>query len=238
VIWWEVAVIAGVVVVATALQGSIGFGLGMLAAPVIGLIDPTVLPGIVIMLAIVVTAIVALRERASLDLAGAGWALVGRVPGSIAGAALVAVLPAKGLAVLVALVVLGGVGLSLVGWKPAPTRVGLMSAGAASGILGTSTSIGGAPMALIWQRFDGAQLRGTMAAFFLVGSSLSLVALVAFGAVTEATLTLAVWLLPAVIAGYALSRFANTLLDKRRLRITALAASSLGAVMLIVAQVV
>jgi len=236
VIWWQIAVVAAVVVVAAALQGSIGFGLGMLAAPVIGLMDPTVLPGIVIMLAIVVTGIVAVRERESLDLKGAGWALVGRVPGSVAGAGLVAVLPASALAILVASVVLGGVGLSLVGWKPAPTRIGLMSAGAASGVLGTSTSIGGAPMALIWQRFEGPQLRGTMAAFFLVGSSLSLVALVAFGAVTTATLALAAWLVPAAIAGYALSRFTNTLLDKRRLRITALVASSLGAVMLIVAQ--
>jgi len=54
--------------------------------------------------------------------------------------------------------------------------------------------------------------------------------------VTTATLALAAWLVPAAIAGYALSRFTNTLLDKRRLRITALVASSLGAVMLIVAQ--
>jgi len=234
--WWQIAVIAAVVVVAAALQGSIGFGLGMLVAPVVAVIDPTVLPGIVIIIAIVVTAIVAIRERSSLDLSGAGWALVGRVPGSIAGAWLVSVLPASGLAWSVALVVLVGVGLSLTGWSPLPTRASLITAGAASGVMGTATSIGGAPMALIWQRSEGPRLRGTMAAFFLVGSLISLALLIAFGTITPATLSLALWLLPAALAGYALSRFTNRLLTRRRLRAAALAASAFGAIFVIVAQ--
>ena len=104
--------------------------------------------------------------------------------------------------------------------------------------MGTTTSIGGAPMALIWQRSHGPRLRGTMAAFFLVGSSISLVALVAVGAVTRPTVTLALWMIPAVLVGYVLSRYANRLLDHRRLRLVALGVSTLGAVLLIGAQIV
>ena len=236
--WLEISIIAVTIIAASALQASIGFGMGMLAAPVIGLIDPTLLPGSIIMLAVVVTAMVAVRERAALDLTGAGWALVGRIPGSLAGAWLVAVLPAQGLAWLVALVVLGGVILAFAGWSPVPGRLSLISAGAASGIMGTTTSIGGAPMALIWQRSHGPRLRGTMSAFFLVGSSISLVALVAVGAVTRQTVTLALWMIPAVLLGYLLSRYANRLLDHRRLRLVALGVSTLGAVLLIGAQLV
>jgi len=236
--WLEISIIAVTIIAASALQASIGFGMGMLAAPVIGLIDPTLLPGSIIMLAVVVTAMVAVRERAALDLTGAGWALVGRIPGSLAGAWLVAVLPAQGLAWLVALVVLGGVVLAFAGWAPVPGRLALISAGAASGVMGTTTSIGGAPMALIWQRSHGPRLRGTMAAFFLVGSSISLVALVAVGAVTRPTVTLALWMIPAVLVGYVLSRYANRLLDHRRLRLVALGVSTLGAVLLIGAQIV
>jgi len=236
--WLEISIIAVTIIAASALQASIGFGMGMLAAPVIGLIDPTLLPGSIIMLAVVVTAMVAVRERAALDLTGAGWALVGRIPGSLAGAWLVAVLPAQGLAWLVALVVLGGVILAFAGWAPVPGRLALISAGAASGVMGTTTSIGGAPMALIWQRSHGPRLRGTMAAFFLVGSSISLVALVAVGAVTRPTVTLALWMIPAVLVGYVLSRYANRLLDHRRLRLVALGVSTLGAVLLIGAQIV
>jgi uncharacterized membrane protein YfcA len=234
--WLEISIIAVTIIAASALQASIGFGMGMLAAPVIGLIDPTLLPGSIIMLAVVVTAMVAVRERAALDLTGAGWALVGRIPGSLAGAWLVAVLPAEGLAWLVALVVLGGVVLAFAGWAPVPGRLSLISAGAASGVMGTTTSIGGAPMALIWQRSHGPRLRGTMSAFFLVGSSISLVALVAVGAVTRQTVSLALWMIPAVLLGYLLSRYANRLLDHRRLRLVALGVSTLGAVLLIGAQ--
>ena len=234
--WLELSIIAVTLIAASALQASIGFGMGMLAAPVIGLIDPTLLPGSIIMLAVVVTAMVAVRERAALDVKGAGWALVGRIPGSLAGAWLVAALPAQGLAWLVALVVLGGVILAFAGWAPVPGRLSLISAGAASGVMGTTTSIGGAPMALIWQRSHGPQLRGTMSAFFLVGSSISLVALVAVGAVTRQTVNLALWMIPAVLLGYLLSRYANRLLDHRRLRLVALSVSTLGAVLLIGAQ--
>lgn len=236
--WLEISIIAVTIIAASALQASIGFGMGMLAAPVIGLIDPTLLPGSIIMLAVVVTAMVAVRERAALDLTGAGWALVGRIPGSLAGAWLVAVLPAEGLAWLVALVVLGGVILAFAGWAPVPGRISLISAGAASGVMGTTTSIGGAPMALIWQRSHGPRLRGTMSAFFLVGSTISLVALIAVGAVTRQTVTLALWMIPAVLVGYLLSRYANRLLDHRRLRLVALSVSTLGAVLLIGAQLV
>jgi uncharacterized membrane protein YfcA len=236
--WLEISIIAVTIIAASALQASIGFGMGMLAAPVIGLIDPTLLPGSIIMLAVVVIAMVAVRERAALDLTGAGWALVGRIPGSLAGAWLVAVLPAEGLAWLVALVVLGGVILAFAGWAPVPGRISLISAGAASGVMGTTTSIGGAPMALIWQRSHGPRLRGTMSAFFLVGSTISLVALIAVGAVTRQTVTLALWMIPAVLVGYLLSRYANRLLDHRRLRLVALSVSTLGAVLLIGAQLV
>ena len=59
------------------------------------------------MVATVVTLIVVIREREDIDLHGTGWALVGRVPGTIAGALLLAMLPHRALAILLAAVVLG-----------------------------------------------------------------------------------------------------------------------------------
>ena len=58
-----------------------------------------------------------------------------------------------------------------------------MLAGATSGVLGTATSIGGPPMALVWQRSTGARLRGTMSGFFLIGSVMSIGVLALTGAV-------------------------------------------------------
>lgn len=104
----EYAAIAGVIFLAACLQASTGFGMGMLAAPVVAMVDPTLLPATLILLALLVTILVTVRERQHLDLRGTGWALVGRIPGSILGACLVAPLSKEGLAWVVVVVVLGG----------------------------------------------------------------------------------------------------------------------------------
>jgi uncharacterized membrane protein YfcA len=229
----EYAVIAGIIFLAACLQASSGFGMGMLAAPVIAIIDPALLPATLILLALLVTVMVTVRERQSLDLRGTGWALAGRLPGSIVGAWLVAVSSKEGLAWVVVAVVLTGLVLAGRGWAPRPRRVNLIAAGAASGIMGTATSIGGPPMALVWQGHEGPRLRGTMSAFFMVGSIISMTMLWLAGAVTSHMLVLALWMVPAAIAGYAASRYVNRFLNPRRLRALALGASALGSVLLI-----
>ncbi|TQM16315.1 sulfite exporter TauE/SafE family protein [Pseudonocardia kunmingensis] len=226
------------VLLAACLQASIGFGMGMLAAPVVALVDPTLVPGVIVLLGTLVTLLVTVRERASIDLRGTGWALAGRVPGTVVGSVLVAFLPERGLALMLAGVVLLGVVLTSLGWAPEPRRPALVVAGAASGVFGTATAIGGPPMALVWQRSSGARLRGTMGGFFLVGSGLSVVGLTLAGAIDAHVLTRTAWLAPAVVAGYVLSRLVNRVLDRRRLRLTAIAVSALGAVVLIAQQLV
>ena len=44
-------VVAGAILLASALQASIGFGIGMLAAPIVALVDPGLIPGTLIMVA-------------------------------------------------------------------------------------------------------------------------------------------------------------------------------------------
>ena len=232
------AVVAGAILLASCLQASIGFGIGMLAAPIVAIVDPGLIPGTLIMLATLVTLMVSVRERGDIDFTGTGWALVGRVPGTIAGALLLATLPERALAILLAGVVLFGVVLTSVGWAPVARRRNVVLAGATSGLLGTATSIGGPPMALIWQRNSGARLRGTMAGFFLIGSLMSLIALAVTGAVDKHTLVTFALLLPASVGGYVLSRYVNRVLDPARLRWLAIGVSVIGATVLIVRELV
>ena len=227
------SVIAVAILFASCLQASIGFGMGMLAAPVIAIIDPELLPATLILLALLVTVMVTVTERQSLDLRGTGWALAGRVPGSVVGAWLVAVSSKEGMAWVVVAVVLAGLVLAGRGWAPRPLRSNLVVAGAASGIMGTATSIGGPPMALIWQGHEGPRLRGTMSAFFMVGSAISMAMLWLAGTVTEHMLVLALWMVPAVVAGYAASRYVNRFLSPARLKKLAFAASALGSALLV-----
>lgn len=227
-------ILAVAVCAATALQGSIGFGAGLVAAPVIALVAPDLLPALVVMLACLVTLLVTVRERAHLDLKGAGWALAGRIPGSVLGAWLAVAMSTAALSWLVAGCVLVGVGSAFLGWRPVPNRTNLMAAGGLSGVMGTATAIGGAPMAIVWQGQPPARLRGTMSAFFLVGSVVSVSLLAAAGAVTSGTVSAFFWLAPVVLVGFVLSRWLNRFLDARRLRLVALIASAGGAVLLII----
>jgi uncharacterized membrane protein YfcA len=221
----ELAILAVTIFIASGLQGSIGFGAGLVAAPVIALVEPSLLPAVVVMLAALVTLLVTIRERSHLDVRGAGWALAGRIPGSVVGAWLVVSAPALAMSWLVAVCVLAGVGLAFLGWRPAPRRRALVLAGALSGIMGTATSVG--------QGQPPARLRGTMSAFFLVGSLVSVLLLALAGTVTAGVLEAVVWLSPAVLAGFGLSRWISRFLDAARLRLLALSASAGGALLLV-----
>lgn len=232
----ELTVVAVALVVGGCLQGSLGFGLGMLAGPVLALVDPTLVPGTLLLLATVLTVVGVVVERAHLDLSGAGWAVAGRVPGTVAGATLVALLSPRAISVVLAFVVLVGALVAARGWSPAPTRPTLLVAGAASGLMGTATSIGGPPMALVWQRSRGAALRGTMSAFFLVGCLMSVLALVLVGAIDGPTVARAAALTPFALGGYLLSRLLNARLERGGLRQAALAVSVLGALTVLVRQ--
>ncbi|MFB7652721.1 MULTISPECIES: sulfite exporter TauE/SafE family protein [unclassified Streptomyces] len=220
------------------LQVSIGFGLGMIAAPVFSLVDPALAPTAVLLLATGVTAAVLVRERGRADLRGCGWALAGRLPGVLAGALLVVALPARHLALLVAAVVLAGVTVSVAGYVPRQRRSSVVLAGMASGLMGTATSIGGPPMAMVWQRLGGPELRATMSAFFLAGSLMSLAALTAAGTVGAHALRGTVLLTPAAVAGVLLAGPLTRRLNVRRTRAAATALAVAGAVVLVVRQFV
>ena len=69
----------GAVIIGAIAQGSVGFGFGMLAAPVLALVDEELVPGAVLLLGLTVAAAIAWQERGALDWLGIKWALVGRV---------------------------------------------------------------------------------------------------------------------------------------------------------------
>ncbi|STX07144.1 Sulfite exporter TauE/SafE [Kocuria rosea] len=229
----ELAVVALVVSIASCLQGAIGFGVALLSAPVIALFDPTLLPGSLLLVVTGLTALGVLRDRAAVDVKDAGWAVAGQVPGTVAGALLVAALSARTLALVLASTVLLAVLLSVCGWRPRPRPAAVVVAGAASGLLGTATSIGGPPMALVWHGSSRARMRGTMSAFFLVGAVMALVALTVVGSLDRRTVLFAAALLPAMVLGFAVSGAVNARINRRIVRRVGLGASALGAVLVL-----
>lgn len=204
-------------------QGAVGFGMALVAAPLLVLIHPDLVPGPLLVNGLALTLLVVLRERASIDLRGVQWALVGRVPGVVAGAWVLTLVSARSLALLVGLAVLAGVALGLSGLRLAPTPRTLLGAGLCSGIFGTVASIGGPPLALVYQHEPGPRLRGTLAGYFVVGGLMSLAALVAIGRYGAGELRWTLLMLPGTVLGFAFSRRFTAFVDAGRTRRAVLA---------------
>jgi uncharacterized membrane protein YfcA len=90
----------------------------------------------------------------------------------------------------------------------------LVVAGFASGFIGTLTSIGGPPMALVYQHVEGPVLRATLNTYFALGSVMSIGALAFTGHFGRHEWVSGVLLLPPVGIGFALSGVTRQWLDR------------------------
>lgn len=230
-----VLLVAGLAcLVGAAVQGAVGLGLGLVAAPVLALLDPTLVPGTILLVTAVLPFLTSLRELDGTDWCGLSVALPGRVAGTAVGAWVVVTQPATTTAVVVAVVVLGAVLLSVTTWDARPTRPALLVAGMVSGVSGTATSVGGPPVALLYQRAEGRVLRSTMGVYFLVGNLVSVGVLTAAGEIGRRELGRAVVLVPFVVAGFLLSGPLRARVEGPGLRLGVLLLSAGSAVVLLV----
>lgn len=227
-------VIAGIIVLFGAVvQGSVGYGMNLLGGPLLLLIDPAFVPVPTLVLAIAHTAMGALRERSHTDWRSVGWAMTGRIPGNLLGLLAITTLPLAGVNVAVAVCVLVCVGLSLVSWHPLPSKRGLFLAGTASGTFGTTSSIGGPPIALLYQNIKGPTTRATLSSYLVLASLSSLGILAAAGEVATHELLLAAALLPFMFAGFALSSPLRKYLHGSAMRYAVLGVATTGAAALL-----
>ncbi len=72
-------------VLGATLQGSVGFGLGFVAVPLLAVADPRYLPGPLLLAALVLTILLSWREHESIQVKGMTWVLVGRLVGALIG---------------------------------------------------------------------------------------------------------------------------------------------------------
>ena len=164
------AVIAAAVLVGSVVQSAVGLGVGLVAAPVTALLEPALMPGALLMVALLMPCLTLVNDHHDIDWRGLGWSLPARVPGTVVGVWVVTALSARrardrdrG----------GGARRGrghLAGDRGAGQPGTLSAAGFASGITGTATSIGGPPIAIVYQHRPAQEIRTTMAVYFLVGA--------------------------------------------------------------------
>lgn len=229
---WMVLLIAGAAVMTgAAVQTTAGLGLGLVAAPVISFLDPGLMPGSVLIAAVVLPVLTLLQEWRQVDWRGLAWGLPARLPGTVLGVWLVAVLQPRTLVGVVGATVLGAVVLSVWSFRVRISPVSLIAAGCVSGVFGTATSVGGPPVALLYQDEPPARVRATLAAFFLFGASISLAALAVGGQLDVRTVVAGLAAIPGVGIGFGLGTVLRRRIGTGRLRAVMLwvvTASALG----------
>jgi uncharacterized protein len=222
-----------ILVVASALQGAVGFGSNIVAAPLLLLIDSVYVPGPLIVASLILNGLMMWRDREPVEPGHIGLALVGRVPGSFLGAAVLTALSTEQLGTFVGLVVLAAVALSVVGGDIRPTRPAIVGAGALSGFMGTSVSIGGPPIALLYQHEAGPRFRSIVARVLIYGAVISLATLALVGEFGRDELVASVLLVPGCLLGFSVSGPLARHLDRGYTRAAILGVSALSAVAVI-----
>lgn len=214
--------LSAIVFAAAFIQGAIGIGFALVVAPVIGLLQPALLPTTVLFLMLPLNNHVAWRERVHIDWNGAGWITIGRFAGTFAGLWLLAALSARQMDLAVGWFTILAAAAALISPPFNPTKPTALGVGLVTGITETSTGIGGPPLALLYQHAPAPILRSTVAICFLVGEIISLVVLAAAGRLGVEQLLAAVYLAPAVLLGSAASRYTHSRIGGPGLRLAVL----------------
>ncbi len=233
----ELAIGVGVVVIAAALQGSIGFGLAVLSVPILTVVNPVFTPIPTLILSLMVGVGTLLRERGDLDLDGLGWVITGRVPGAVLGAWVLSIATERTLSIVIGVIVLLAVAVLSSGLSVRLTRVSRVIAGMISGFSGTSAGIGGPPIALLYGRQAGPVVRSTLGAIFTIGITINLVILTLLGVLTTDDIAVAILLSPAVAVGFFISGRLRSHVDGERVRVGILIVSSIAALSLLASSI-
>ncbi len=227
----EIVIAIAMAAVGSLVQGSIGFGLAVVSAPILLLMNPAFVPGPTLLAAMLLVILMALRERRDVIVRDVGLATIGRIFGVLPAAYVIRVVPKTVFELLFAALVIFVVMLSAWGGRGhlRPTPVNVVIGGILSGFIGTISSVGGPAMALVYQHEKGPRIRGTLGAIFTVGTLVSLAGLWWVDRFGPVELTLGLLLMPGVLIGFALSRYTKGHIDRAHTRPAVLIISAFSA---------
>jgi uncharacterized membrane protein YfcA len=228
-----VALVAVTLVLGATIQGLVGLGLGLVSAPVVTILDPSLMPELMLILAALLPFLTLIRSHDQIDWRGLAWVLSARLPGTAIGVWFLALFADRYLGVAVALMVLLAVALTIRAVEVPVTPVNLSVAGLISGAAGTATSIGGPPVALLYQHRSPEQIRSTLAVLFTAGATMSLAGIWIGGHFEVRLLLLALLLTPCLAVGALLGHRLQGVFPDSRIRYAVLTVCAASAIVLL-----
>lgn len=203
------------VLAASLIQGSVGIGFSFIVVPVLALVAPELLPTAVLLLLLPLSLAIAARERFSIDTAGLGWIIGGRIAGTALAVPALGAFSADELRPvfggIIVLMVAVSVSRIRIAWRPTTMTI----TGFMSGVFSTLAALGGPPLGVLYSSRGGSELRSTLGLTFALGLAISLVGLLIGGQISQSQLIGTARLTPALLLGFVLSRRLHGVLDQR-----------------------
>lgn len=222
------AVIAGSVV-----QVASGVGGGFIIVPLLAWLDIGLVPAPLLFASLSLSGLMAAREWHAVDWRQVPFILGGLVLGSIFGAWILASVPLDELGIVFGGVILLAIIVTTSGWHIPLNRITSILTGALSGAMGTSSGIGAAPMALLYQNQTRAQMRATLAVLYSGATLIMLTILSGFGKFGFDGIRSGLLLVPGFLLGYWLANRWTQDVGRGHARIAVLVVSGAAAIALI-----
>ena len=226
----EVLLIAGLILLFTAtIQSTIGFGSNLLAVPLFAILDARLLPAPIFIATMAMVISTAARERHDIQWPVVRCVSLGRIPGTMIGAVVLAAVSVATMQILIGTLILLVVAVSVRGLSFPATRRVFTTGGLISGFTATTSGIGGPPVALTLQHLNGPALRSTMGASFTVSVVITLTGIAAAGRLGVDELLVGLALMPATIIGFLISGPLRSHVNQAQIRTAVLVLSTLAA---------
>ncbi|GAB3587520.1 TSUP family transporter [Calidifontibacter terrae] len=204
---WEAFIGLGLVVgLGAFVQRIVGFGLAVVAAPFVVMLEPQLMPAALLLTVLPLPALEVARGWRQIQWPLFGWAMAGRLLTTPLGVYLVSVASSTAISLAVAAIVMVAVIGSATRLRVPASKSLSFGAGLITGVSATSASIGGPFLGLVFQEQPPRQVRATLAPFFLIGAALSFAALATAGQVDRGALLAGLCWLPFVAAGSAIAQ--------------------------------
>lgn len=214
----EELAVSGAIALAAAIQAISGAGFGLLAAPLLLGLAPSLVPGPLLLVTPVLMALTLWQDRRGLHRPDM---VIPSAAGGLGALAAVPVLPLIDGAWLPPLVGAGVVavaGAALLGLRIPGSPTSLVLAGVTGGALATIAAMPGPPVIVVYRTPDPVRTRANLALFFLVTCVCSIVVLTCSGELGRSDLDQSVLLLPGVLGGLLLGAAARPWLPLSWLR--------------------
>ena len=233
----EIGLIFLVTCLGATVQGAVGYGMALVAGPILLLINPDLIPGPMTIAATLLVVLVIVRDKQALDIFGLKWAILGMFFGIGLGAYVLTNFSDRSYSAIFGGLIILAVLMSVIGIRFPPRKPILVSAGFLAGLMGILTTTSGPPIALVYQDAPGKKLRATISGYFVVGIIFTVATLVSIDKLGMQEINLSLFLMPGILAGFCLSSRIVHWVDRGFTRPAVLTIAALSAITILISQI-